>query len=523
MTRPFVIDINHANNVQDTPGPLGGFTRVKAAGIAFLIHKATEGLTFADPRYRARRAAWMNGIPIPVTDVTGEVLQITPRFAAYHFFHGEDPKAEAQFFLQTAQLQHGDDAVVDWEAVPGSGFVPSADAVDEFCTVVEAELGFPIIVYSGNAAKEHITGKDPRFSKRRLWLAQYSSTFSVQQSWSAPWLWQNNGGQRGGQNNIPGIDGNCDNSTVAAPMTVKQLLADWGGGTQALARAPREAFGGIRRAAFPAPEPQVNRRKIARYGWKPDLPDQRDHSYAVPSTVLKSIPGTVDLRPQCPDVYDQGAIGSCTANAIAAALEFDMMKQNLPSFTPSRLFIYYNERNVEGTIPLDAGGYIRDGIKSVASLGDCPESEWTYDATPADPSTNLFPAGAKAATAPSPQCFADAVIHKALSYQSVDQNLADMKGCLSSGYPFVFGFTVYPSFESEDVARSGVVPMPGADESPIGGHAVMAVGYDDSRNMFIVRNSWGPGWGMTGYFYMPYAYLLDDNLAADFWTIRLVN
>lgn len=523
MNRPFVIDINHANNVQDTPGPLGGFTRVKAAGIAFLIHKATEGLTFADPRYRARRAAWMNGIPIPVTDVTGEVLQITPRFAAYHFFHGEDPKAEAQFFLQTAQLQHGDDAVVDWEAVPGSGFVPSADAVDEFCTVVEAELGFPIIVYSGNAAKEHITGKDPRFSKRRLWLAQYSSTFSVQQSWSAPWLWQNNGGQRGGQNNIPGIDGNCDNSTVAAPMTVKQLLADWGGGTQALARGPREAFGGVRRAALPAPEPQLNRRKIARYGWKPDLPDQRDHSYAVPSTVLKSIPGAVDLRPQCPDVYDQGAIGSCTANAIAAALEFDMMKQNLPSFTPSRLFIYYNERNVEGTIPLDAGGYIRDGIKSVASLGDCPESEWTYDATPADPSTNLFPAGAKAATAPSPQCFADAIIHKALSYQSVDQNLADMKGCLSSGYPFVFGFTVYPSFESEDVARSGVVPMPGADESPIGGHAVMAVGYDDSRNMFIVRNSWGPGWGMTGYFYMPYAYLLDDNLAADFWTIRLVN
>ena len=127
MTRPFVIDINHANNVEDTPGPLGGFARVKAAGIAFLIHKATEGLTFADRSYQRRRAAWMNGIPVEVTDVTGEVLQITPRFAAYHFFHGEDPKAEAEFFLEKAQLQHGDDAVVDWEAVPGSGFVPSAD------------------------------------------------------------------------------------------------------------------------------------------------------------------------------------------------------------------------------------------------------------------------------------------------------------------------------------------------------------------------------------------------------------
>jgi C1A family cysteine protease/GH25 family lysozyme M1 (1,4-beta-N-acetylmuramidase) len=524
MTRPFVIDINHADNVQDTPGPLGGFARVKSAGIAFLIHKATEGLTFADQRYQARRAAWMNGIPVPVTDVTGEVLQITPRFAAYHFFHGEDPKAEAEFFLRTAQLQHGDDAVVDWEAVPGSGFVPGADAVDEFCNTVEAELGFPIIVYSGNAAKEQLRGKDPRFAKRRLWLAQYSSTFTVQQSWTAPWLWQNNGGQRGGMNSIPGIDGNCDNSTLAPSMTVKQLAAEWGGGVQALAALEQRRAAIVRgwRAASRPTAPTVTRRKIARYGWKPDLPDQRDHSYAVPTAVLKSISGNVDLRPQCPAVYDQGPIGSCTANAIAAALEFDMMKQNLPSFTPSRLFIYYNERSIEGTVPLDAGAYIRDGIKSVASQGDCPESEWTYDATPAEQPSNLFPPGAKAAMAPSPQCYADAVFHKAMSYQSVDQNLADMKGCLSSGYPFVFGFTVYPSFESDDVARSGVVPMPGADETSIGGHAVMAVGYDDTQNMFIVRNSWGPLWGMAGYFYMPYAYLLDDNLADDFWTIRVV-
>jgi GH25 family lysozyme M1 (1,4-beta-N-acetylmuramidase) len=521
VNRPFVIDIYHADNVQDTPGPLGGLARVKAAGIAFLIHKATEGLTIADQRYQARRNAWMNGIPVPVTDVMGEVLQITPRFAAYHFFHGEDPEAEAEFFLQTAQLQHGDDAVVDWEAVPGSGFIPSADAVDEFCNIVEAALGFPIIVYSGNAAKQQLKGKDPRFAKRRLWLAQYSSTFTVQESWSAPWLWQNNGGQKGGMNSIPGIDGNCDNSTVASPMTVKQLLADWGGGSEALARLTGGAR--VRRSSARPMRPPVTRRKIARYGWKPDLPDQRDHSYAVPSQVLKSISGMVDLRPQCPPVYDQGPIGSCTANAIAAALEFDMIKQNLPAFTPSRLFIYYNERNLEGTVALDAGAYIRDGIKCVASQGDCPENEWTYDATPAEQPSNLFPPGAKAAMAPSPQCYADAIFHKALSYQSVDQNLADMKGCLSSGYPFVFGFTVYPSFESDEVARNGVVPMPGADESSIGGHAVMVVGYDDRQNMFIVRNSWGPEWGMAGYFYMPYAYLLDDNLANDFWTIRVVN
>jgi C1A family cysteine protease len=263
-------------------------------------------------------------------------------------------------------------------------------------------------------------------------------------------------------------------------------------------------------------------RKITRYGWKPDLPDQRDHGYAVPGDVVKKISASVDLRSQCPDVYDQGRIGSCTANAIAAALEFEMMKQGMAAEVPSRLFIYYNERATEGTVGSDAGAQIRDGIKSVASQGDCPESEWPYDDTPADETTGLFPPGARAATQPSQSCYVDAIKHKALSYQSIDQNLADMKGCLSSGYPFVFGFTVYQSFESQDVARTGNVPMPSADEQIMGGHAVLAVGYDDEEGMFICRNSWGSGWGDAGYFYMPYAYLLDDNLSDDFWTIRLV-
>ena len=105
---------------------------------------------------------------------------------------------------------------------------------------------------------------------------------------------------------------------------------------------------------------------------------------------------------------------------------------------------------------------------------------------------------------------------------SIDQNLADMKGCLASGYPFVFGFTVYDSFESQQVAQSGVLSMPAAGEAVAGGHAVLAVGYDDSKSMFIIRNSWGSGWGLAGYFYMPYAYLLDNNLSDDFWTIRTV-
>jgi C1A family cysteine protease len=97
-----------------------------------------------------------------------------------------------------------------------------------------------------------------------------------------------------------------------------------------------------------------------------------------------------------------------------------------------------------------------------------------------------------------------------------------MKGCLASGYPFVFGFTVYDSFESQQVATTGVAPMPQSGEQVVGGHAVLAVGYDDGQQRFIVRNSWGTGWGMQGYFTLPYAYLIDANLADDYWTIRLV-
>ena len=109
-------------------------------------------------------------------------------------------------------------------------------------------------------------------------------------------------------------------------------------------------------------------------------------------------------------------------------------------------------------------------------------------------------------------------------YSRLSQSLTVMKGCLSSGYPFVFGFTVYESFESPEVARTGNVPMPSAGEQVVGGHAVVAVGYDDSRHRFIVRNSWGTGWALKGYFMMPYAYLTQAHpaLAADFWTIRLV-
>jgi C1A family cysteine protease len=250
--------------------------------------------------------------------------------------------------------------------------------------------------------------------------------------------------------------------------------------------------------------------KISRYGWLPDLPDQRDHFYAAPVERAAVLPASTDLRSQCPPVYDQGQLGSCTANAIAAAIQFDRLKQQLADvFIPSRLFVYYNERVTEHTIDSDSGAQIRDGIKSVAKLGDCPEPEWPYVI-------------ARFKTKPPPKCYTDALKYRVVSYQRLTPVLSQLKGCLASGYPFVFGFTVYESFESATVTRTGHASLPGADERAIGGHAVVGVGYDDAKQWFVVRNSWGNRWGLKGYFTLPYAYLTDENLTSDFWTIRVV-
>ena len=251
-------------------------------------------------------------------------------------------------------------------------------------------------------------------------------------------------------------------------------------------------------------------RKIQRYGWIPDLPDHRDHLFAAPAQVMSSLPTNVDLRSQCPAPYDQGQLGSCTANAIAGAVQFDEMKQKSQNvFTPSRLFIYYNERVIEGTVNTDSGAMLRDGIKSVSGEGVCPEDEWPYDPS-------------KFTDKPSDQCYSDAAKHKVSSYQRLVQDLNQLKGCLAAGYPFVFGFTVYDSFESQEVASSGHVPLPAPGEQELGGHAVMAVGYDDSNQWFLIRNSWGTSWGMQGYFTLPYSYLTQASLSSDFWTIRMV-
>jgi C1A family cysteine protease len=246
------------------------------------------------------------------------------------------------------------------------------------------------------------------------------------------------------------------------------------------------------------------------YGWTPDLPDHRDFLFAGAVEIMAALPPNADLTPNCPkEVYDQGQLGSCTANAIAGAIEFDQIKEGSKSWTPSRLFIYYNERVMENTVNSDSGAKIRDGIKSVGKIGAPPETDWAYNIAAFE-------------TKPPQLAYTNAPLGKALVFQRVPQVVNQMKACLVAGYPFVFGFTVYDSFETPEVERTGVVPMPGPQEQVLGGHAVLAVGYDDATQRFKARNSWGPVWGMQGYFTIPYAYLTDGNLSSDFWTIRLV-
>lgn len=250
--------------------------------------------------------------------------------------------------------------------------------------------------------------------------------------------------------------------------------------------------------------------KVQRYGWVPDFPDARDHLYAAPMVTLKKLPDVVDLRSKCPAPYNQDQLGSCTGNAIAGAVQFGRRKQKQkPDFVPSRLFIYYNERVIEGSVNTDSGAQIRDGIKSVVNQGACSETTWPYQIT-------------KFTVKPPAAAYQEGLKYQVTSYSRLTQVLNQLKGCLASGFPFVFGFTVYDSFESQDVANTGVMPMPTSSEKVLGGHAVLAVGYDEPTQRFIIRNSWGTGWGQKGYFTMPYAYITQSNYCDDFWTIRLV-
>jgi C1A family cysteine protease len=269
--------------------------------------------------------------------------------------------------------------------------------------------------------------------------------------------------------------------------------------------------------------------KIKHFSVKSTVSDNVINNNTKQSIVIPSI---VDLRSKMPPVYDQGNLGSCTANALCAAYQY--LK---PSLYPSRLFLYYNERKIECDIPDDAGAFLSDGVLSLVQTGVCPEQDWPYI-------ENKF------AVQPTPKCYADASLNKVVKDHNVSQNLGQMKACLQAGQPFVVGMSVYETFESIAVAKTGLVPMPDlVNEENYGGHAVLVCGYNDSiqwyqnkiiygkngiriltqttnstmKGAWIVRNSWGTSWGAKGYFYLPYPYLTNLDLASDLWTLDLVS
>lgn len=244
------------------------------------------------------------------------------------------------------------------------------------------------------------------------------------------------------------------------------------------------------------------------YGWKPDVPDNRDHTYGSKFKLKTKLPQQVDLRQFCSPVENQGQLSSCTSHALTSAYELMHIKNGKPAIELSRLFLYYNERAMEGTINQDGGAYIRDGIKSLVKNGCCVEDLLPY-------SEPAF------AMKPSSDCYLEALDHQLLNYQRLN-GIYEMMSCLADGFPFVFGFSVYESFESDEVAKTGIMPIPGDNERMLGGHAVLCCGYDVDRRRLIVKNSWGETWGDKGYFYMPFEIVTNRNFSDDFWSLRSV-
>lgn len=254
----------------------------------------------------------------------------------------------------------------------------------------------------------------------------------------------------------------------------------------------------------------IEQRRPGWYGYIPDLPDQRD--FAMKVKAPRTLPKTVSMEDnkgfQFP-VYDQGDLGSCTANAIAAAIEYQLRQQKLAEFTPSRLAIYYDERKIEGSIASDSGAMIRDGMKVVSKLGVADEHLWPY-----------ITDGDTFAQQPPATYYLAALERQVLQYERVEQTEKAIRTALAGGHPIVFGISVYESFESAAVEATGKVPLPKKGEAMLGGHAILMTGYAAKTVTF--RNSWGVGWGKAGHGTLPFDYILDPDLAEDFWIIKLV-
>ena len=254
------------------------------------------------------------------------------------------------------------------------------------------------------------------------------------------------------------------------------------------------------------------------YNLKRDVEDVRDFQVTKVVAPVKGVrlPSSVDLRGKMPAVFNQLSIGSCSSNAGVA----NVMYLKNHSELLSRLFLYYKERELEGTVNEDAGAQMRDICKALNQFGVCSEQYFPYDIT-------------QFAATPTPEAITDAITHKILAYHSLS-TITDIKNNLALRQkPVLIGMSVYESFESDAVAKTGIVPMPNlAVEKNLGGHAILCCGYRDasltqkllspftgkSAGSFIVRNSWGANWGDKGYFYLPYEFVT-KGLAFDFWSI----
>lgn len=256
----------------------------------------------------------------------------------------------------------------------------------------------------------------------------------------------------------------------------------------------------------------------SRYTLVRDVPDSRDCIYSLePHQLRGPLPKRMDLRPACPRVLDQGLIGTCTAHAVAAAYAYEQRVQKSRVIMPSRLFIYYNERVLTHQRRLKCVVRLRDAIKAVAKRGVCPESLWPYSEDPK-----------VVRSKPPKEAFEEAANHRIVEYHRIPIEshapaifLRHLKRCLADGRPFAFGFMLYESLESSEVKRTGIMPFPKPKREQLkGGHAVLAVGYDDHRKAVLVRNSWGPKWGIRGYFWMPYRFISNPEFTHSFWSIR---
>lgn len=252
------------------------------------------------------------------------------------------------------------------------------------------------------------------------------------------------------------------------------------------------------------------------YGWTgPGLPRRRFPQLALASYPPLSAKSSLIPNGCLPPVrWDQGQTSSCTGHGSTRGIAYARAKQGMPYVDLSRLFTYWNARVTEGGEDQDDGASVGDVIAAALKYGDCP-----YSDLPTDP--------ALVTVQPSPQVFADAIVHKALRatriYGTTPASFDyHFKHCIDVlVFPVVFGFTVYESFESDEVAETGIVPMPAASEQIVGGHCVVAVAYDDSTKLVTCDNSWGMDWGQEGRFQIPYAYIFDPDMASDFHAILL--